>query len=59
MPRKAQSRKVHYSMQGKPVDFDALRTKHEKSIAVGNAKVNARGDTLGKGGKIIKKRDEK
>jgi len=59
MPAKQPSKKIHYSMQGKPVDFDALRTKHEKTIAVGNAKTNARGDTLGKGGKIVKKRDEK
>tara|TARA_A100001011_G_C13823164_1_gene639736 strand:- start:25 stop:204 length:180 start_codon:yes stop_codon:yes gene_type:complete len=59
MPRKAPGKKVHYSMQGKPVDFEALRVKHEKTVAVGNTHVNARGDTLGKGGKIIKKRDEK
>lgn len=59
MPRKAPSKKIHYTMQGKPIDFDALKTKHEKTIAVGNVKTNARGDTLGKGGKIIKKRDEK
>ncbi len=59
MPRKIATKKVHYSMQGKPVDFEALRTKHEKTIAVGNTKRNARGDTLGEGGKIIKKRDEK
>tara|TARA_R100001591_G_scaffold87493_1_gene93650 strand:- start:329 stop:508 length:180 start_codon:yes stop_codon:yes gene_type:complete len=59
MPRKMQSKKVHFSMQGRPVDFEAMRTKHEKSIAVGNTKTNARGDQLGKGGKIVKKRDEK
>ena len=59
MPRKAQGKKVYYSMQGKPVDFEALRVKHEKTVAVGNTHNNARGDTLGKGGKIIKKRDEK
>lgn len=59
MPRKMNTKKVHYSMQGKAVDFEALRTKHEKTIAVGNTKRNARGDTLGEGGKIIKKRDEK
>jgi len=52
-------KKVHYSMQGKAVDFEAIRTKHEKTVAVGNAGTNARGDTLGKGGKIVKKRDEK
>ena len=59
MPRKIPGKKVHYSMQGKAVDFDAIRAKHEKAIAVGNVNVNARGDEIGKGGKIIKKRDEK
>ena len=59
MPRKMTGKKVHYSMQGKPVDFEAIRTKHEKTVAVGNAGTNARGDTLGKGGKIVKKRDKK
>ena len=32
MPRKAPGKKVHYSMQGKPVDFEALRVKHEKTV---------------------------
>jgi len=59
MPRKMTGKKIHYSMQGKAIDFDALRTKNEKTVAVGNTKTNARGDTLGKGGKIVKKRDEK
>ena len=59
MPAKAPGKKIHYTMQGKPIDFDSLRTKNEKSIAVGNTKTNARGDTLGKGGKIVKSRDEK
>ena len=31
MPRKMTGKKVHYSMQGKPVDFEAIRTKHEKT----------------------------
>ena len=52
-------KKIHYSMQGKPIDFEALRTKNEKTVAVGNTGTNSRGDKLGKGGKIIKKRDEK
>jgi len=59
MPAKQPSKKIHYTMQGKPIDFDALKTKHEKTIAVGNTKTNARGDQLGKGGKIVKKREEK
>jgi hypothetical protein len=32
--------------------------RNEMTIAVGNARVNARGDELGPGGKIIKKREE-
>ena len=41
-------------MRGKVVNMDTLRTIHEKEIAVGNMKVNARGDLLGPGGKIVK-----
>ncbi len=58
MPRRRQGKTKHFTMQGKPIDFDALRTKNEKTIAVGNAGVNARGDTIGPGGKIVKKREE-
>lgn len=58
MPRRRQGKTQHFTMQGKPIDFDALRTKNEKTIAVGNAGVNARGDTIGSGGKIVKKREE-
>jgi hypothetical protein len=32
--------------------------RNEMTVAVGNARVNARGDELGPGGKIIKKREE-
>jgi len=38
---------------GKIIDIDNLRLQNEKVIAVGNMKVNARGDQLGKGGEII------
>ncbi len=58
MPRRRQGKTQHFTMQGKPIDLDALRTKNEKTIAVGNAGVNARGDTIGPGGKIVKKREE-
>lgn len=46
----------HKSARGVPVDMDRLRLANETSIAVGNMKVNARGDQLGPGGKIIKTR---
>ena len=44
----------HKTMRGVPVNMDQLRLAHEKEIALGNMKVNARGDLLGPGGKIVK-----
>lgn len=58
MPMKQGGRKVYKSMQGKVVDMDMLRQRNELTPAVGNAKVNARGDELGPGGQIIKKKEE-
>lgn len=40
--------------QGKVVDMSVLAAKNEKTRAVGNMKVNARGDTIDAMGKIIK-----
>jgi hypothetical protein len=45
-------------MQGKEIDMEKLMKKHELMPAVGNTRVNARGDELGPGGKIIRKREE-
>jgi hypothetical protein len=50
--------KVYRSAQGKIVDVDALRLRNEETIAVGNMKVNARGDELGPGGMVVKTRNE-
>lgn len=58
MPMKQQQRKSYRTMQGKEIDLDKLRIKHENALAVGNARMNARGDELGPGGKIVKKREE-
>lgn len=58
MAMKQTGRKVYKSMQGKTVDMDLLRQRNELTPAVGNARVNARGDELGAGGKIVKKREE-
>lgn len=55
---KEQQRQVYRSMQGKEVDMNKLILQNELTVAVGNAKVNARGDELGAGGKIIKKRED-
>lgn len=58
MAMKQQGRKQYRSMQGKSIDMDMLRQKNELTPAVGNARVNARGDELGPGGQIIKKRED-
>lgn len=39
--------------QGRTLDMAALAAKNEKSRAVGNMKVNARGDTIDSEGKIV------
>jgi hypothetical protein len=50
--------KVYSSVRGKEVDMEKLQLRHETEIAVGNAKLNARGDEIGAGGKIVKTREE-
>jgi len=45
-------------MRGKMVDMDQLEQRNELTPAVGNARVNARGDELGAGGKIVRKKEE-
>lgn len=49
---------VYRTMQGQIIDMDKLMQKHELTPAVGNANMNARGDKLGPGGKIVKTREE-
>ena len=58
MAVKQTGRKQYRTMQGKAIDMDLLRQRNELTPAVGNVRVNARGDELGPGGKIIKKREE-
>lgn len=43
------------SLRGRDVDMEKLKLRNELALAVGNAKVNARGDEIGPGGKIILK----
>ena len=46
------------TMQGKEIDMDKLVAQNELMPAIGNMKVNARGDELGPGGQIIRKRED-
>jgi hypothetical protein len=50
--------KIYKTMQGKTIDFDSLRLSNELVPAVGNMKVNARGDEIRPNGEIVRSRDE-
>jgi len=50
--------KTYMSMRGKEVDMEKMGLRFEKTPAVGNMKVNARGDELGEGGKIVRTREQ-
>lgn len=52
------SKRVYTTANGKRVNIDAIIAQNDDAIAVGNMKVNARGDQLGPGGKIEVTRDK-
>ena len=45
-------KRVYSTANGKQINIDSLIAQNEDTIAVGNMKVNARGDQLGAGGKV-------
>jgi hypothetical protein len=49
---------VYRTAKGAQIDMIKMINQNEMTVAVGNAKVNARGDKLGPGGKIIKKSED-
>jgi len=58
MPVKQQGRKIYRSANGKQIDLDLLVSRNELTPAVSNVKINARGDELGAGGKIVRRRED-
>jgi hypothetical protein len=50
--------KTYTSLRGKEIDMERLALKNENEIAVGNVRVNARGDEIGEGGKIVRTREQ-
>lgn len=50
-------KKTYTTAMGRSIDFESLRAANEETIAVGNMKVNARGDQLGSGGVIERPRN--
>ena len=53
MVARAPRKRMYRTMQGRMVDIEKLRAANESVQAIGNMNVNARGDVLGAGGKII------
>jgi hypothetical protein len=51
-------RKMAVSMRGVAIDMDALSAANESSRAIGNGKMNARGDILGTNGQIEVRREQ-
>ena len=52
------SKEIYKSANGKAVDMGALRQRNEKVRAVGNMKVNARGDLVNDDNEIIQARNQ-
>lgn len=50
--------RIYTSMRGKEVDMEKMSMRFEKTPAVGNMKVNARGDEIGEGGRIMRTREQ-
>jgi hypothetical protein len=53
------ARKIHRTAAGRTVDMESLRLANEGTIAIGNMNVNARGDELGPGGRVVKTRSQR
>lgn len=49
------AKRRHTSARGETVDFDLLQHHNKDAVALGNANMNANGDILGRGGKIIRR----
>jgi hypothetical protein len=52
------TRQVYRTAQGKTIDMGALKLRNETERAVGNMKVNARGDVLNSENQTIAKRTD-
>jgi len=49
---------MYRSMQGRMIDIEKLRSANESTQAVGNMKVNARGDVLGSSGQVVTPKEQ-
>ena len=58
MVARATRKRMYRTMQGRMIDIEKLRASNEDVRAVGNMNVNARGDVLGPGGKIVTSKEK-
>lgn len=52
------AKKRYTSAKGQEINFDLLARQNQHTVAIGNANLNARGDRLGRGGKIVETAEE-
>jgi hypothetical protein len=52
------TKEIHRSANGRPVDMGSLRLKNENVRAVGNMKVNARGDLVDDKNQVITSKNQ-
>lgn len=50
--------RTYRTAQGKSLDLEKLKLQNEMTPAIGNMRINARGDQLGAGGEVVKRREE-
>lgn len=46
------------TMRGQTLDMSRLIAQNEKTVALGNASMNARGDIVGAGGQVLRPREQ-
>ena len=56
--KEAAMSKIYKTASGRSLDMDKFRLQNEKEQAIGNMKVNARGDEVNNSNKIVRNRNE-
>lgn len=52
------AKQIYKTMRGRQIDMGALATANAEQLAVGNAKMNARGDMLGPQGVVLRTQEQ-
>jgi hypothetical protein len=52
------AKKIYKTMRGRPIDMGALAAANAEKQAIGNSKMNARGDILGPNGIVLRTQEQ-